>query len=189
MSLFSGKQSEQDKKIKQFYELYKESFLLFATKNYGIDEETIHDIYQESFWEMCQNIQNGKYKESKASLKTYLFAIGKNKTCKYLREKNRQEESTDNRLFFEWMEEQYEQTEWNRIQDIAYQLVHEAKDDCTKVLSLFYWKKKKLKEIARDMNYKSEQVAKNKRLSCIRRLTHELKLRLREADIEWRFKI
>lgn len=188
MSIFSGKQSERDEKIKQFYELYKDAFTFFAYRNFRIDEETIHDIYQESFWEMCQNIQSQKYKDSKASLKTYLFAIGKNKIYKYLREKNKHEERADSILFSEWMEKEYEQNEWNQIQDIAYQLVHEAKDDCTKVLSLFYWKKKKLKEIAKEMNYKSEQVAKNKRFSCIRRLTHELKQRLHEANIEWRFR-
>lgn len=187
MNIFPEKLSERNRKIKQVYELYKEPFTLFALKNYQLDRDTIDDIYQESFWDMFQNIKSEKYKSGEASLRTYLFAIGKNKICNYLRDKNSEEEHMKNFLFSEWLEGQYNQNEWNQIQDIAYNLVHEAKNDCTKMLSLFYWRKKKLKEIAKEMNYKSEQVAKNKRISCIRKLTHVLKQRLYKAGIEWKF--
>ena len=43
-------------------------------------------------------------------------------------------------------------------------------------------------EIALRMNYKDADVAKNKKSSCLRRLTFELQKRLETIDIHWKKK-
>lgn len=184
---FSGRQSERNKEVDRLYNLYKEPFVRFASKYYPIDETTALDIYQESFMALYLNVRDGKYKESQVSLKTYLFEIGKHQICKHL-SKNRVEVVDIQLLSSEWVEQNYDAEDWAEAQEIVRRLISEADDICNKVLTLYYWEKIKMEEIARRMNYKTEQVAKNKKRSCLRRLEFELKKRLEASDIHWKDK-
>lgn len=175
-----------EKEIARLYGLYKTPFIQFLLKYYTLDEQTAEDVYQESFTALCQNIREGRFKEENASLKTYLFKIGKNKACDLLR-KNRMLEPEDmQNLLSEWIEESNSEQEWHQAQDIARLLVQEADEGCREVLILYYWYRLKMTEIASRMKYQSEQVAKNKKSSCLRRLTYELRKRLEATDIFWK---
>src|SRR5699024_2057712 len=80
-----GKERLADaKEISRLYELYKSPFISFALKYYPVKEETAEDIYQESFTIMFRNVRDGKYRDRQASLKTYLFEIGKHRICTHL---------------------------------------------------------------------------------------------------------
>lgn len=182
--MFGGKSSQNNQEINRLYELYKTPFVLFALKYYRIGEETAKDIYQESFTALCQNVREGKYKESKVSLKTYLFEIGKHRICNYLN-RNQIEYTDIQSLSSEWMEQHYDTGEWTEAQEIVSQLIHEADGTCNKVLKMYYWERLKMEEIARIMDYKTEQIARNKKSSCLRRMKFELKKRLRAAGIQW----
>ena len=160
----NNRSREMGKEIENLYELYKPPFILFAISNYPISKDTAIDIYQESFTAMYQNIRSGKYTERNVSLKTYLFEILQ-------------------MLASEWNVRQFPPEEWNEAQKIVSELLEEADTDCNKVLILYYWERRKMEEIARYMNYKTEQVAKNKKSSCLRRLSFELKRRLESVGI------
>lgn len=170
------------KEIENLYELYKPPFILFAISNYPISKDTAIDIYQESFTAMYQNIRSGKYTERNVSLKTYLFEIGKHHIFKYI-SKEQKENDILQMLASEWNVRQFPPEEWNEAQKIVSELLEEADTDCNKVLILYYWERRKMEEIARYMNYKTEQVAKNKKSSCLRRLSFELKRRLESVGI------
>lgn len=184
--IFTEKAPDKSRQINQLYDLYKDAFIPFALKNYPVDKDTACDIYQESFLAMCENIRDGQYEESNVSLKTYLFQIGRHKIYHHLRDSLKEDEVRDYTLFSDWIEDIYAAEEWAEAQEIAYKLIHEAADRCGKILTLYYWEKKKMKEIAREMNFKNEQVAKNKKNTCMKKFTSELKKRLKAADIHWR---
>ena len=162
--LGKGKTGRQEE-VTRLYELYKPPFLSFLRKYYGIDKETACDLYQESFITLCQNVRDGKYTEGQASLKTYLFEIGKRKACNWMGSNKMEPE-----------------------EEIAAQLVQETEEICRRVLTLFYWERLPMAEIALRMNYKDADVAKNKKSSCLRRLTFELQKRLETIDIHWKRK-
>ncbi|WP_017142775.1 RNA polymerase sigma factor [Bacteroides finegoldii] len=178
----NNRSREMGKEIENLYELYKQPFILFAISNYPISKDTAIDIYQESFTAMYQNIRNGKYTERNVSLKTYLFEIGKHHIFKYIN-KEQKENDILQMLASEWNVRQFPPEEWNEAQKIVSELLEEADTDCNKVLILYYWERWKMEEIARYMNYKTEQVAKNKKSSCLRRLSFELKRRLESVGI------
>ena len=184
---FSKDYFANNKEINSLYNLYKYPFLSFALKYYPIEEETAEDIYQESFMIMYQNVREGKFKDRQASLKTYLFEIGKHKICNYLA-KNKLEFIPLQTLSSEWAEQNYDTEEWMEAQTIVNQLIDEADDICNRILRLYYWERLKMTDIACQLNYKSEQVAKNKKNSCLRRFTFELKRRLEQAGINWKDK-
>ena len=176
-----GKHGRQQE-VTRLYELYKPPFVSFLRKYYGIDNETAYDLYQESFTDMCQNVRNGKYTEGQSSLKTYLFEIGKRKACNWMRG-NRMEPEEKQNLFSEWIAANETSREWTEAQEVAAQLVQETEETCRRVLALFYWERLPMAEIALRMNYKDADVAKNKKSSCLRRLTFELQKRLETNDI------
>ncbi|WP_195476333.1 MULTISPECIES: sigma-70 family RNA polymerase sigma factor [Bacteroides] len=178
----NNRSREMGKEIENLYELYKPPFILFAISNYPISKDTAIDIYQESFTAMYQNIRSGKYTERNVSLKTYLFEIGKHHIFKYIN-KEQKENDILQMLASEWNVRQFPPEEWNEAQKIVSELLEEADTDCNKVLILYYWERRKMEEIARYMNYKTEQVAKNKKSSCLRRLSFELKRRLESVGI------
>ena len=178
----NNRSREMGKEIENLYELYKQPFILFAISNYPISKDTAIDIYQESFTAMYQNIRSGKYTERNVSLKTYLFEIGKHHIFKYIN-KEQKENDILQMLASEWNVRQFPPEEWNEAQKIVSELLEEADTDCNKVLILYYWERRKMEEIARYMNYKTEQVAKNKKSSCLRRLSLELKRRLESVGI------
>ena len=183
-----GKERLADaKEISRLYELYKSPFISFALKYDPVKEETAEDIYQESFTIMFRNVRDGKYRDRQASLKTYLFEIGKHRICTHLA-KNKLEFVPIQTLSSEWAEENYNTEEWTEAQNIVNQMIEEADDTCNRILKLFYWERLKMEEIARQLNYKSEQVAKNKKSSCLRRFTFELKKRLELVGIKWKEK-
>ena len=61
--LFRSGKSGREREVDRLYELYKAPFVSFLRKQYGIDEETALDLYQDSFSTLCQNVQNGNYTE------------------------------------------------------------------------------------------------------------------------------
>lgn len=179
--------TDEEKEISTLYELYKDPFISFLLKSFGMDKETACDLYQESFTALCQNVRCGKYTEGTATLKTYLFEIGKRKACNNLRAKNKTQE-LKHILFSEWLAKQETPRDWIQAQEIAARLVQETEDICRKVLTYFYWEHLPMAEIAVRMNYKDADVAKNKKNSCLRRFTFELQRRLEAADIHWKRK-
>lgn len=186
--LMGTAKAHREKEIERLYEAYKRPFISFILSNFGLDREEACDLYQESFADMCSNVRSGQYTEGAATLKTYLFEIGKRKACNHLRAANRM--PTDEQvLLSEWLSAQESAApDWVQAQQIATRLVQETEDICRRVLTYFYWERLPMTEIAARMNYKDADVAKNKKSSCLRRFSHELQRRLEAADIHWKRK-
>lgn len=187
LDLWFGNFYLNNKDISELYKLYKAPFISFALKYYPINKETAEDIYQESFTIMYQNVRDGKFKNKQTSLKTYLFEIGKHKICSCLA-KNKLEFIPLQTLSSEWVEQNFNAEEWMEAQTIVNQLINEADDICNRILRFYYWERLKMEEIAIRLNYKSAQVAKNKKNSCMRRFSFELKRRLEQVEIKWKIK-
>lgn len=178
----------REKEIDRLYEAYKKPFIAFILSNFGLDAEEARDLYQESFADMCRNVRSGQYVEGSATLKTYLFEIGRRKACNRLRAANRMPED-EQVLISEWLAAQESPPpDWVQAQEIAARLVQEMDDLCRRVLTYFYWERLPMTEIAARMNYKDADVAKNKKSSCLRRFSYELQRRLEAADIHWKRK-
>lgn len=171
--------------VSKMYNEYKGEFISFARKHFDVPPEEAEEIYDESFAKLCQNLQENKYKESGCSLRTYLFGIGKNYIKKYW---NKEEKYNKIKRIppEEWLHKYSKDSEWEEAQVVARKLVYESAADCNKVIQWYYLERKKMREIAQLMDYATEQVAKNKKRSCLQKMTIELKSRLKKIGINWR---
>jgi len=178
--LFSIK-SKPGKEIVKLYDSYRESFFVFAKKKFSVSDIVIEDIYHESFSALSENIRNNRLNPEnlKVSFKTYLFAIGKKKLYNHIR---------NNEKYVEISEEidKFENPEFDgreELRRIVRQEVSNLGEPCNTVLSLFYFEGKDLKSVAEEMNYKTEQVAKNRRFLCVKTLKEIILRKYKKDDL------
>lgn len=168
--------AKNERAIKQLYDMYREMFVRYFTKTYSIQETDAAEIYQESFLAMYQNVVNGKVTTITSSLKTYLFRIGKHKIYNHFRDAKPTTE-----LHSSMSDTDSEDGE--SIQKVVNEVVFAMENPCSRLLRLFYWERKSMKEIAGIMNYKNEQVAKNRKSNCMKKLKERLIARLKEDGL------
>jgi len=168
--------AKNERAITQLYNMYRSEFIGFFVREYSIAITDAAEIYQESFIAMYQNIVNGKVTAISYSLKTYLFKIGKYKIYNRFRDAKPMVELHTLTTDTDSEEEQF-------MQNLVNEVVFAMENQCSKLLSLFYWQRKSMKEIADIMDYKNEQVAKNRKSICMKRLKERLKARFREEDL------
>jgi len=175
--------------ITEAYNKYREPFLGFVKKNYGLSRDITEDIYQETMLAFHQNVLNGKINNLNVPLQTYVFAIGKNKIVDHFRSAGKNitlerfpdvfssEEETFNYFYME------EESAVNRRDMIIYNEVSQMENKCKEILSLFYWHEKNMKEIAEQMNYNSPDVAKTEKSRCMKKIKAYLIGKLKEAEL------
>lgn len=161
--------------LQYVYQTYRKDFIKWASFKYSIEAEIAEDVFSDAVIDVYQNVLSGRYtRNDRASLKSYLFEIGKNKILNILNRKkisethlkviSYQQEKTYNNIF-----------ETNKNQEITskvQELMKLIDEKCQKVLTLFYFHSLSMEDIAQEMDFKNEDVAKNKKLKCLRRLQH-----------------
>lgn len=150
--------------ISLFYDQNKEPFLNYARKHYGLPERVLTDIYQDAMLALYLNIRNGQYEERPdCSLRTYLFRIGINKIRDYLK-LNRKEEPMMTDLGS--IEEPVDDPDNPEV----YRMVERMPSPCRDILFAYYWDGCSMREIADQMGYKDETVAKVQKYRCLQKV-------------------
>ncbi len=139
----------------------------FIVKNNGTEEDA-HDIFQEAMVVLFEQLTAGKL-ELTSSLKTWLYAVCRNKWMKQLEKQKRNVRMND----FEQVDEVILPDE---ISDDNEKLLQLRKSlsrlgvGCRKLLLLFYYFKKSMEEIAVDLNYTNADNAKSQKYKCLQKL-------------------
>lgn len=159
---------------KAFAQVYKENripFLNFATAA-GISLEEANDVYHESILALRENIISGKLTTLKCTLKTYLFAIGKNK-IRELQRRSKPFVSTEKIVIEETNEELdvdfFDQEIINKQRAFA-RALKKLGQRCQEVLTLFYVEGYSLDEIALILKYSKKNVLKSQKSRCFKQL-------------------
>jgi RNA polymerase sigma-70 factor (ECF subfamily) len=154
------------KGFEQAYLSYRDEFIMWANKNYYCDFEEARDVYQATVIQFYENVQSGKLTKLTSDLKTYLFAIGKNK-IRELRDSGRR---------FREMQDRYEVTEdEDKVEkEVLFEQLESSLEalgnPCKRMLELYYYYKKSLTEIAETLEYKNSDTVKNLKYKCLGRL-------------------
>ncbi len=176
-------QQEFPKALDRFYLSHRTEFFKWAEKNFGLDKEHTVDLYQDAIIILYENVRNGKFSYQHASLKTYLFAIGKNLIHSFLRQQQR-EQTNRSVLHREWTE-----TGENNALPEEFSCYQHALDELPsaisqipergqRLISLFYFDKQSMKQITSTLGYRNEDVVKSTKLRYLKNLRHILQQRL-----------
>ena len=159
-----------DQKVMQ--EVYQNIFPKFRShvfKNNG-DEAQAKDVFQEAFIACWRNVKNDKLKEN-SNLEAYLFTIAKNKWTDYLRSAHFKKTVSDNGVIAmspeseDPSDENEEESKLNALHGAMKQLGI----SCKKILTQFYFERKSMDEIAKDLQLGSASV-RNKKYRCMEKL-------------------
>lgn len=171
-----------DKGILELYRLYRNSFIQWAQQNYKIDEESATDAFQDAMVSLHNNVVKGKLFELTSSLKTYLYAIGKNIIRKKFSKMNVSSEQGDDEIADTLTIEITDSIALNERQQLVSSLLNSIGEPCRTILRLFYFKGFSMDSIAQRMEYKNENVAKTQKLRCISTLKKMVRDRYNSED-------
>lgn len=164
-----GSQSENDKAFKIIYQNYFKVIEKFVMTNNGVAKDA-EDIFQDALIVLFHQVKSNDLILN-CSLQTYLYSICRNLWLKKLRKSGKITELTDViKQHITINENQLETLIVTEQNQLVSDLLDQIGGDCKKVLLYFYFEKKKMTEIAEKMNLANEQVAKNKKFNCLKKL-------------------
>ncbi|WP_343030555.1 sigma-70 family RNA polymerase sigma factor [Fulvivirga aurantia] len=162
---------EGDKTVlDSLYAYYRDEFITWSGAMYKLSEDNAADVFQDAVITFYSNVKSGKLTELTSSIKTYLFAIGKNLSLKKIKKEKRMvldDEVLEFNSSVEYQELSFEYTE--RQKTLA-QIVEKLGDPCKSILKLFYFENFTMDSIAERLDYKNENVAKTQKLRCLQKL-------------------
>jgi len=144
-------------------------------KNSG-NREDAQDLYQEALIILIKKVQTTDFVLS-SSLNTYLYSICRFLWSERLKKKNKRIEvefEKDHQIFPEQeLEVLYKTESENKLAEKAFQQLGEK---CKALLLLFYFKKQTMKDIALQLKFSSEKIAKNQKYRCIEKAKENLQI-------------
>jgi RNA polymerase sigma factor (sigma-70 family) len=164
--------SEPDKTMAKIYMDYAEGAIKWTKSEYNLNDEEANEVFQAAIVVLYDNVVSGKLTELNASLKTYLFAIIKNKIIQLNRIKSKNTNFSAFDLLKDQSDEEYEEIEQNYFVKAKQSLVNLG-DPCKSILELFYYFEKSIDEITQLLDYKNNDTTKNLKYKCLKRLQKE----------------
>jgi RNA polymerase sigma factor (sigma-70 family) len=158
--------------IKQLYRYYP-VVRKYVVNNSGSRQEA-EDIFQDALIVLFNKVKAGNF-ELRAGLNTYLFGVCRLLWLEELRKKERTVRSE--KLAAEDLGSTFTEKDLEEEQKAkqAQQAVEKLGAKCKQLLELFYFKKVSMKEIAQQLGFATEQVARNQKYRCIEKAKGFLK--------------
>lgn len=158
--------------FRSLYDQYRPDFISWSRKAFSLNRDEAAEIFQESVVTLYENVINGRLVELRSSLKTYLFAIGKNKAMERLRQNNRQVPLTEATPMeaMDPMEDLELSKEMMLRQTVMKQCIRELGQACQEILTLYYFNELTLIQICERLSYKNEQTVKSQKFKCMEQL-------------------
>ena len=162
----------KQKEITELYYQHREAFIYFG-KKYGMEIDTMADIYQEAFVVLRKHAIQGKLSKIDSSLKTYLFGIGKRMIFNY-HKKNKNTIPLESKLHI--LDQKVEEISFDLAVEpsVEQQLLRKFFDTlgkkCQEVLILFYYRGLSVEEIAEKSGYDNTNVVSSQKSRCLKQL-------------------
>ncbi|WP_397364308.1 RNA polymerase sigma factor [Olleya sp. R77988] len=156
------KTGQRDKAFKQLYKLYPKIEKLILSK--GGKKADASDVFQEALIILNRNLEKTDFKLT-ASFYTYLYSVSrfvwKDMQNKFSSQELQDLKADDVKLFQHVLEEKKYQFAEHAFTQLGAR--------CQQLLQLFYHSKKSFKDIANEMQFKSEKIAKNQKYKCLKK--------------------
>lgn len=160
--------------LKRIYNTNYPKIEMLVLKNNGT-KAYAKDIYQEAFLAVWQNVKQDKFiPQSESSISGYLYTIAKNKWMDVLRSQGYKKTIAASQMsFFEIKDEENNGIDDDILKDKRLEdVMHAFKnlgDACRSLLRKFYFEKKSMNDIAKELQLDSAST-RNKKYRCMQKL-------------------
>lgn len=128
------------------------------------------DIFQDAMIVVYNRIKQEDFSIS-SKISTYTFGISRNLWLKNLRDNKKSSNNLDiNEMHIDSSERIDEALEFSEQQIMLGKLLMKSGQKCFELLKAFYFEKLRVKKIAELQNYSSEQIVKNQKVRCIKKI-------------------
>ena len=166
-------QQEDHDWYRALYAEHRNAFVKWARQQYQVREEEARDAFQEAVIVLYRKSRAGEVTALNCSVRTYLFAVGRNHLLTHLRVVRRHDALDeqahgipDHLLATNSMDEQ----EKEATAELVRQRLAELKPDDRRVLELYYLEGKDMDAVAEALGLKNRNVAKKKKHFALQRL-------------------
>ena len=155
------------------YKEHRNAFVRWAQQRYHVEDEEAYDAFQEAVIVLYRRTSDGGSAELNCSVRTYLFAVGKNHLLNRMRVVRKQEtlpDDFDGILAVDSGTNGMNGQEKEATAELVRQRLAELKPDDRRVLELYYLEGNDMDAVAEAMGLKNRNVAKKKKHYALQRL-------------------
>jgi RNA polymerase sigma factor (sigma-70 family) len=164
--LIAGLQEGDRQALEYIYSVYWPMIARFVRLNNGSPQEA-EDLYQEGVITLYEQVRKGDFYMS-SSLKTYLYAICRNKWLGKLRKKVPVIDIEDH---LQMTPAEEDTPDIPDVDEAALkQEIERLGEPCRTIIIGYYYHKLRLEQLAGKLNYASANVAKQQKFRCVERL-------------------
>lgn len=155
-----------EKQVHKLYELYLEDIVSYIAYRGGTRDDGA-DVFQEAVLVLIEKIKSGNFRKE-SSLKTFFAGIAKNLWLSEQRTRERRKLREENYSSgFELVEDPQA---WKIKQKGISVLFDQVGDVCKNILIGFYYEEKSMKDLLSEFDFKNEQVLRNRKALCMKKL-------------------
>ncbi len=156
--------------IRLIYRDYFDSLAWYVQHNGG-NRQDAEDCFQEALVRFIESVRENKFR-GEASVKTFLFSLNRHI---WLNELKRRGRSLVREEKFSALQDHEVADSSILIADrearnLLVAQVAKLGENCRKILLLFYYENLPMKEILKTLHYENEQVVRNKKYKCLKKL-------------------
>lgn len=167
-SLQGESYTQHDEAFRAMYQQFFAGVEAFIIGNSGSSADA-EDTFQDALVAVFNNLRSGNF-QLQSSLKTYVFSISRNLWLNKLRRQGRMVNITTEHEQIEIPENQMNVLEKGERSEIIANLIEKMGEECRQLLLYFYFDRFRMKRIMELMGFSSEQVTKNKKSRCMKKL-------------------
>lgn len=161
---------EMDKAIRFLYQRYYDALSIYTKQNNGNDQDA-EDVFQEVVVTFIELVNQNKFR-GESSIKTFLYSLNRHIWLNELKKRNRMQQRN---LKFESARQQPEPDVSSYIagreaRQQVMQVIEQLGESCKQVLLAFYYQELSMKEMLAFLPYENEQVVRNKKYKCLKKL-------------------
>ncbi len=161
--------SRIEEPVQALYDQHFEGIVTQVCMNGG-DKDDGADIFQEAILVLIEKIRNGQFR-GESSLKTFLYAIARNLWLHEMRTKKRRNSREINYVSGDESIQQPDIHGLTKEDNTALEtLMQQIGNTCKQILTGFYYDDKSMKELLQEFEYENEQVLRNKKSKCMKKL-------------------
>lgn len=155
--------------VRKIYENYFEGIVAQICLKGGNREDGA-DIFQEAVLVLIDKVKTGQFRGD-SSIKTFLSAIARNLWLHELRSRGRR---NNREVIYMAGEEKAEEPVTSFFEQSSSKtlgaVLSQIGQVCSKILTGFYYEDKSMKELLSEFNYENEQVLRNRKSKCMKKL-------------------
>lgn len=152
--------------FRSLYVEWYEGCCHWVERHFSVSRAVFEDIYQEAMIALLEAARDGKLHGLSCSLKTYLFAICRNKLLDQFKLQKRRDEKVEEVATYqrEWLDVDIGEDE--RISKVV-EALNKLKEPCRTIVTLDYYHNMDNASIAAKLNYESKEVVKVQKSRCM----------------------